>query len=372
MRWMKRRFQTCLLIACLCLPLPTQAFAGAWTVPRNRWYAEYFARYLGSKKEFDARRNTSRRAKSASFRDIRHELKLEYGLTDWWNVLASVPYQSSHYQDSNIDLLNANVGDIHVRTKLRWLTNPVVGSVQFSVKIPSAYDPLESPGLGDGQVDFDTRLQLSRSWMFGPQQTVKRRRRTSAPPARTETASQPSMTERVLVERDEAMQQAVAAARRLLPETPAASLDTPRVSLGDPEAPRAQEEAADEMAWAEELETRYDRVAFVNVEGGFTARNEDPANEVPLVFEAGFTPLRRLMLVGSLESVFSIKSTNEAVEDFSKVGLRGIFNVWGDGFASVFRDGGPTVNVELGYTDIVAGRNTSDSFEVFGKIGVFF
>jgi len=93
---------------------------------------------------------------------------------------------------------------------------------------------------------------------------------------------------------------------------------------------------------------------------------------VPLVFEAGFTPLRRLMLVGSLESVFSIKSTNEAVEDFSKVGLRGIFNVWGDGFASVFRDGGPTVNVELGYTDIVAGRNTSDSFEVFGKIGVFF
>ncbi len=55
-----------------------------------------------------------------------------------------------------------------------------------------------------------------------------------------------------------------------------------------------------------------------------------------------------------------------------KWGVRGIWNVWGDGFDSVFRSGGATVNLELGYNDVVAGRNTADAFEVFGKVGVSF
>ena len=119
-------------------------------------------------------------------------------------------------------------------------------------------------------------------------------------------------------------------------------------------------------------ETRYRRLAFMNVEGAFTARNEEPANEVPFTFEFGYTPLNRFMVVGSFESTVSIHTTDELEENFAKVGLRGILNVWGHGFSHVFRQGGPTVNVEAGYNDVVAGRNTADAFEVFGKIGVFF
>ena len=116
----------------------------------------------------------------------------------------------------------------------------------------------------------------------------------------------------------------------------------------------------------------YSRVAFINAESGINWRNEEPANEVPFVLEAGFTPLRRLMLVGSWESVVSIRSSSEAGEDFGKWGLRAILNLWGDGFISVFRTGGPTVNIELGYTDIVAGRNTAGAYELFGKVAVFY
>jgi len=62
--------------------------------------------------------------------------------------------------------LERKIGQL--RTKLRAFVEPVISSVQFSWKIPSAYDPAVSPGLGDGQVDFESRLLLSRSFNFRP------------------------------------------------------------------------------------------------------------------------------------------------------------------------------------------------------------
>lgn len=81
-----------LLLACLasfCAANP--AWAGAWTLPSQRWYVEYFYRYFGSKHVFDAEGHRGRRPNTAAFSDIRNELKLEYGLTDQWNILASAP-----------------------------------------------------------------------------------------------------------------------------------------------------------------------------------------------------------------------------------------------------------------------------------------
>ena len=123
------------------------------------------------------------------------------------------------------------------------------------------------------------------------------------------------------------------------------------------------------------METRYARLAYLNFESAFTARAEEPANEFPLYAEAGFTPWKRLMLVGSLENVVSVRSTHEQKEDFMKLGIRAIINVWGDGFASIFRRAQqhqPNVNFELGYNDIVTGRNTDDAIEVFTKVGIVF
>ena len=355
------------------------AWAGAWTVPKNRWFTEYFYRYFQAKKDFNERRDSTRKPTNGFFSDIRNELKFEYGLTDSWNLLASLPYQSSHYRDDNVDLLNTGVGDIYVRTKYRLLQQPIVTSVQFSGKIPSAYDPNVSPGLGDGQVDFESRLLLSRAFTYAPYQ-VQVRHSTQTPLPRQAPPSKSAQADRAPspTTRDDAIRQAVMAAElqqqqttkysnAFMPEAEAATVPTPRLTSDQLEA-----EAAETMEDATAVETRYAGVAFVNLEGAFTARNEEPANEMPLVFEAGFTPVKRLMLVGSLESVTSIKSTGELPEDFAKWGLRAIFNVRGDGFASVIRDEKATLNVEVGYSDVFAGRNTADAFEVFGKVGVSF
>ena len=78
------------------------------------------------------------------------------------------------------------------------------------------------------------------------------------------------------------------------------------------------------------------------------------------------------MVVGDVESTVSVRTTKEQIENWAKWGVRMIFNVWGDGFATVFRTGKPTVNLEVGYNDVVAGRNTSDAFELFGKLGIAF
>lgn len=427
------------------LVLPAEAMAGAWTVPRRRMYGEYFYRVFQSKKQFDADGNSARRPKSGVFRDIRNEVKFEYGVTDWLNVLGSVPYQSAHDRNDTSDLLHSDVGDIYVRTKVRVFNKPVlndhdplVASLQLSGKIPSAYDANDSPGLGDGQVDVDSRVQVSQSWLLGSRRAATRAsprgpaaRRPRALPrqarAQTPTADFASGAATsfqrgtaaflydVAQEYRQAGRYGEAAheLRKLLTLDPMneqalRDLDELSVLMHSTDSPtqtqrervmqeslsRAQQRMADRrrrsheaLAWADEPAEPMDaapapggsdsvdaaRVAFVNFEGGFTARNEGPANEVPLVFEAGFAPYRRLMLVGSLESVLSVRSTHEQVENYAKWGLRGIINLRGEGFATVFRrGGGPTVNLELGYNDIFAGRNTADAFEIFSKLGIFF
>ena len=109
----------------LALGVAPPAWAGAWTLPRNRWYVEYFYRYFGSKRTFDQDGDSGRRPNAGFFSDIRNEFKLEYGLTDWWTLLASVPYISSHYRDDNVDLLRTGVQDIYLRQKFRIWNRPV-------------------------------------------------------------------------------------------------------------------------------------------------------------------------------------------------------------------------------------------------------
>ena len=412
-------------VAATVLALPSPAWAGAWTVPKNRWYVEYFYRYFRSKKQFNSEGDSHRLPKVGLSEDIRNEWKLEYGVTDWFNLLASLPYISAHYRDDNTDLLRTGIGDMYLRTKFRLLNHPMgergeplVGSVQFSWKI-APYNRKRNP-LNDGQFDFESRLMLSKSWVFSPYQatvpvqaqsqardqglSIQRLLATDPSDAASLTASSASrdtaMREAFLVAElyqrgqrlydrgryREAAQWLKAAvqtdpsnhtAQELLVANAVAAADAYEgAHLGYRTA--AYERAPVLAALpadtgATKTEMRYAHIAFVNVEGAFTARRGAPANEFPIVLEAGFTPWKKLMLVGSVDSVISGKSTHEETEDFAKWGLRAIVNLWGDGFGNVFRESaGPTVNFEFGYNDVFAGRNTADALEVFGKIGVFF
>jgi len=411
-----RRAAVAAVVGLMALAAAPPVWAGAWTLPKHRWYVEYFYRYFSSKHTFDRDGRRVRRPKAGFFSDIRNELKLEYGVTDWWNLLASAPYLSSHFRDDSVDLLRTGVQDVSLRTKFRVLnhpllaaTQPLVGSAQFSVKIPT-YDANENP-LGDGQVDVESRLQLSQAWAFSPytvSSTGRAPRHASADPQplarmRREEAIREAVLVAELVQRgtrayaagdaDEAAKWFQAAlendpshhevlrivlthAARAVAEAPPdgwaravlVSEDTVEPIVDEYEQTGYEPLGAED---AGEPETRYARVAFVNLEGAFTARRGDPPNEFPLFAELGFTPFKRLMVVGSLDAIVSARPTEDE-ESFAKWGVRGILNVWGDGFASIFRTGGPTVNVEVGYNDVFDGRNTADAFEVFTKAAVFF
>lgn len=412
---MHRRLPIFRLLAAALLLVPVlpaaPAWAGAWTVPKNRWYVEYFWRYFYSKHQYDASGDSSRRPTTGRFTDIRNELKLEYGLTDWWNLLASAPYISSHYRDDNVDLLRTGVGDINLRTKFRvWnrptmFKNPTVVSTQFGVKIPDAYDVNQDP-LGDGQWDLESRVMVSQAWQFrapfgNPKLPLPSKdwwRGADAAPAVPAPTREAAIRDAVLlaelVQRGTALHEAGRTAEAV-PFLQAALASEPEheivltLVLNHAARMMAQAEAEAHGGWmlaaADRLElvqeepiipaeaTDLDGVAFVNFETGYTARAEDPANEVPLFAEVGFTPMKRLMLIGSLDAVVGDRHTGEDIENFAKWGVRAVINVMGDGFASIFKTTGePTVNIEIGYNDIFAGRNTADAWELFGKVGVFF
>ena len=398
------------------------AWAGAWTLPRDRWYVEYFYRYFYSKHTFDRDGNRVRRAKAGRFTDIRNELKFEYGITDWWNLLGSVPYISAQFKDDTTNLLRTGVQDIFLRTKFRVLNttffsdrNPFVASTQFSLKFPAGYDFNENP-LGDGQVDFESRLQLSQSWTYAPAPARVRPRSARLLDEQTAITAHDAVPP-IASSRDEALRDAFLQAelmqrgehfyaarnyaeaaewfQAVLQEQPSnfalkrivlnhaaramaiASLDGPPQVI--PAAWDRLEPIADGQ-WEQTPMRDVDRwdtatldtkVAFVNLEGAYTLRRGDPPNEFPLFAEVGFTPLKRLMVIGSLDAVVSAENSFHE-ESFAKWGLRGVLNLRGDGFASIFRTGGPTINLELGYNNIVDGRNTADAYEIFTKLAVFF
>lgn len=389
---------------------PELAWAGAWTLPRNRWYIEYFYRYFYSKHTFDSEGDSGRRPTNGFFSDIRNELKLEYGLTDGWTLLASAPYLSSHYRDDNIDLLRTGIQDVYVRSKFRIFNRPVfssrspfVASAQFSAKIPTYY--VEENPLGDGQWDAESRLQLSQAWLFGPETPPHLLARPSERPpsheqealrrpASREEAIRDSVLEAEIMQRGSRLyeegdyEEAAKWFQAVLADNPsnyalqrivlnhAAQVMTAEAARRGEPIPVADDYlepmVADSLDAPVMPPTRYTKVAFVNAEGAFTARDGPPANEFPTFFEAGFTPFKRLMLIGSLDSVVSLNTIDEEEENFSKWGIRGVFNLKGDGFASIFRSGSPTVNLEVGYNDVFEGRNTADAFEVFTKLGIFF
>lgn len=396
------------LVAILLVGGAPLAWAGAWTIPRNHWYVEYFYRYFYNKRDFDADGESVRKVKAGIFRDIRNEFKLEYGVLDELTFLASVPYQSAHFRDDSVDLLNANVGDIWLRTKWRLLEEPIVTSLQTSWKIPSAYDPNESPGLGDGQFDFETRLILSRAWNFDPYQAQVSRQPSDPSPRYSGTqreilttlAREVAIRDALLLAElrlqatrlletgrlDEAVrweraadEHALQTMRIALDASPSDLPDEPvqfaatRLAAGG--LPGASEEPRAVPLSSSAAETRYRRQVYVNLETGFNARNEDPANEFPMLAELGIAPLERVMLIGSVEGTVSVNSTHEQIENFGKWGLRGIVNLWGEGFPSVFRrleQHETSVNVEIGYNELFAGRNTADAFEIFSKLAVIF
>lgn len=157
-----------LIVICI---LPSEVFAGAWTVPKGNWYVELYNKYYWHDSRFDANRDSTKWGYGGRYTEWMSELKAEYGITDKFNLLASIPYKHAMWSDHFNHNVTSDVGDSWARAKYRFFdetTMPFVFSGQGGVRIPGPYKEKDSPTLGSKEWAGEIRLIASKSFSFLP------------------------------------------------------------------------------------------------------------------------------------------------------------------------------------------------------------
>ncbi len=129
--------------------------AGPWTLSEGKTWVEIFGRYSTSKYCFDHEGDKSRWDKGG-FQEIWDlEAKLEYGVTDKFNVLLYVPYTWNTWKEDQVvhggmDVLkNEGFKEIQIGGKYKFLDKPVVASVQLKAFINTQADRNKEPLLSE-------------------------------------------------------------------------------------------------------------------------------------------------------------------------------------------------------------------------------
>jgi len=178
---MKRKILFSIMVAMLLSSLLVieKAFAGAWTVPKYKVWAEQYLKWEYGKEEFmsDWKRRTLADGNDARSWDFITESKLEFGITDWLTVLGTVEYKDSHYKDYGRPISwgpyarkNNGISSVKVGGRLRFLENPFVLSTQTRVYIYPGYgnshgdDPAftNQPSIGRGDDAVEQRILIGK------------------------------------------------------------------------------------------------------------------------------------------------------------------------------------------------------------------
>ena len=91
-----------LLLVLISLLQVNYAFAGAWTVPKDHVWGEYYMKwdYANSVYGSDGKRSSNpNHADNFRSWEFVMEPKMEFGVTDWLTALGSLEYKQSHYKE---------------------------------------------------------------------------------------------------------------------------------------------------------------------------------------------------------------------------------------------------------------------------------
>jgi len=158
-----------------------EAFAGAWTVPKNKVWGEYYMKWDYAKEEFlaDGKKRKLTDGNDARSWEFVMEPKIEYGMTDWATGMFSMEYKQSHYKEYGrpdtwgpFARKNNGISNIKLGSRIRFLEKPVVMAVQGRVYIYPGYgnfhgdDPAftNQPSLGRGDDAFELRWLVSKKF----------------------------------------------------------------------------------------------------------------------------------------------------------------------------------------------------------------
>ncbi len=98
------------------------------------------------------------------FIGINYSLYAEHGLGDNIAVYGTLLYQDLEQTTTQgITTRGSGFGDVELGVRYQFLSDPVVLSTAFLVKLPWLYDRKAELPLGNGQVDYESRLLLGKS-----------------------------------------------------------------------------------------------------------------------------------------------------------------------------------------------------------------
>ena len=165
----------------------TSAWAGAWLKKPGESYVKLFASYLFTDEEYDKDGNLIPMRSgvpgitNGTFEDITIGAYLEYGLSERFTLVATVPYKlltstwtelGANFQvQRDIEATSGGMTDLRAGVRYPLKTSGFPISLEGIVKFPLGYDPspdLEQvPPLGSGKVDAGFSLLSGVSlWPF--------------------------------------------------------------------------------------------------------------------------------------------------------------------------------------------------------------
>lgn len=140
--------------------LQTDTFAGAWAQPKGHYYVKM--NYINSTANSIFGINFP-----ANFDNSSIYFYGEYGLFDKFTVIASMPTFKRSISENNLIRGETNgyfAGDLEVQAKYQFIDRPIVTTALVGAKIPVSYKIYDIPPLGNGETDWDAKLQLGVSF----------------------------------------------------------------------------------------------------------------------------------------------------------------------------------------------------------------
>lgn len=152
------RFYPGAVLLGMALLASPSARAGAWTAPKGSAYNKASINLFFSDSTFGPAAPGFER-----FSDINFNYYGEYGLRDNLTLIGQVLLRRSSTTFDGVRTVNGGAGDFDLGFRYNFLNDGVVLSGQFLFKGPYFYDEDADLPLGNGQEDFEFRLQLGKS-----------------------------------------------------------------------------------------------------------------------------------------------------------------------------------------------------------------
>lgn len=170
------------MIYTAAIAFPSNATAGAWPIMNTVMFTELSSKYYWADKHYH---NDGYYQDGDKYNEFRHELKLQYGLSEDITLLLSVPYKQAESKHSSDTYKKNGFEDISFGLKHRIFveerstsadpcsTEPCPSkiktpelSAQVKLKVPAGYNYKDSPSLGADKIELEGRLLIGKRFQI--------------------------------------------------------------------------------------------------------------------------------------------------------------------------------------------------------------